>query len=146
MRRGSIDLSVTSSASLIGKPAPISQAREHQSMPDPLSLLLVGRQPGDRADRTGDEYKAIGVAARSVAQQLRQGHRDRHTGEIVVAERRVADMRRHEHFSGVPAGKTILTVGQVAGCEGRVDTDVVLVVCQRLTLTIRETKTPGLVI
>ena len=61
-------------------------------MDDLPKLILVTRQPGDRSDRAGDEKKAIAVARLKRLNLARQHRRDCDSREVVVSERRVANV------------------------------------------------------
>ena len=61
-------------------------------MDDMPKLVLVAREPGERSDRTGDEEKAIAVAGPKRLDMARQHRRDCNAREVVVSERRVANV------------------------------------------------------
>jgi hypothetical protein len=80
-----IDVGSQPSAALIVNAAAVSHAGEHQSVLDAANRVLVLRQPGNRADRTGHEQDAGGIAVRSRCQNLGEArcHGDRR--EVIVA-------------------------------------------------------------
>jgi len=61
-------------------------------MDDMPKLVLVTRQPGERSDRAGDEEEAIALARLKRLDMARQHRRDGDAREVVVSERRVANV------------------------------------------------------
>src|SRR5262249_10684576 len=56
---GAVHLGVAAPGALVVDLARIADARHDQPVPDPSRPALVDGQPGDRADRPGDEQKAV---------------------------------------------------------------------------------------
>src|SRR6516165_1695567 len=61
MRDDAVDCGVAAAALLVGHAASITEAGEHQAVGNALELVLVVGQPSQRADRAGNEQKAIAI-------------------------------------------------------------------------------------
>ena len=59
-----VDLGVAPSRPLVMELARVADAHNHQPVPDPLHLVLVAGEPGDRADRSRDEEESVRVLKR----------------------------------------------------------------------------------
>jgi hypothetical protein len=59
MSEGSIDARVTTTTLLVGESPCITHASHHKAVTDTSRLGLMTTEPGDRADRTGDEQEAM---------------------------------------------------------------------------------------
>ena len=75
-------------------------------------------------------------------QRARQESRDGDAREVVVAQRRVADVRRNEDFVVRRPGEDDLAVGQRPWAERALDADVVLAVLQGVEAPLRHAEAP----
>ena len=115
-------------------------------MLDPRYHVEVSTQPDDRADRGGSEDEAVGKTAGQLRQRPCEQRRDRDAGEVVVCERRMADVRRHEHLVLLLAREETLAVGEMAVGKTAVDADLVDLVLQLEQGVVAETEAPGLTV
>ena len=83
-------------------------------------------QPRQRPDRARREQEAVGVARAPLEQALREHRRDGDPREVVVGERRVADVGRDQHLALPGSPDLELGVGEVARLEGGVDHHLVV--------------------
>ena len=78
-----VDLGVPAAALLVREAAAVAEAGEDEAVADPAHGRFVARQPGDRADRPGDEQEPVRVAARRARRGCRPsegGDRDARRG------------------------------------------------------------------
>src|SRR5690349_19877121 len=99
-------------ALLVVEPAVVAEACQHDAVLDSSGLLPVPRQPGDGADGRRDEQKAIAVPP--LARQQLPGEEDRYgqTREIVIRQRRMADVTRDQDLVAAFAGQEALAVAE----------------------------------
>ena len=83
------------------------------------------------------------MAQRTLEQLTREHRGDRDAGKVVVRERGVADVGRHDHIALVRALDRELGVGEMARLERRVDHHLVVARLQRQELAVREAEAPG---
>jgi hypothetical protein len=62
MRNDAVDCGIAAAALLVGHAASITEAGEHEAVRNALDFVLVAGLPGQRADRAGNEQKAIAIA------------------------------------------------------------------------------------
>jgi hypothetical protein len=79
-------IGISPSAFLVVHLAGITDVGDHQAVLDPLRLLFVQSEPGDRTDRAGNEDKSVRVAKSALAQLLCEKRAQRDAGKIVVAQ------------------------------------------------------------
>ena len=84
---------------------PGSPTHAMTSPPTMLDSAPRSGEPRDRADRPRDEEEAIREPPRSLRQQSPQLGQERDAREVVVRERRVADVGREQNSSSVSPGK-----------------------------------------
>ncbi len=125
-----VDLRVAAPALLVRQPAPVAGAGQHQPVPDPLDPFRVAGQPGDRPDGAGREDEPVGVVGSVLRQCPRQEHRHRDARQVVVGQRRVADVAGDDHLVGDLPGDDVLGVGEVAVRERGVDAHLVVALGQ----------------
>ena len=92
---GAIDLRAATAAFVVELTG-ISDAGDDQTVPDAGSAALVAAQPCDCPDRAGNKQEAVRVAELERREKLRQVSGERHAGQIVVAERRMAGVTGEE--------------------------------------------------
>ena len=107
--------------------------------------VLISRQPGDGPDGARNEQKPVREStAGQRGQPPGQGHGDRDSRQVVVAQRRMTDVARKQDFVLAFTWEIELSVGQVAVFQRRVDADVVLRIRQCRGLLGADAKSPGL--
>ncbi len=116
-------------------------------MADPSQLLPVRRQPGDGADRAGQEEEAVGEPAPLARREPRRElHRHHHAGEVVVGERRVAAVGREQDLFRGLAGEPELAEREAAGEELGIDDHIVLPPGEALDQPVGEAEAPLLLV
>ena len=85
-------------AALVRQAALVADARDSQAMLDAIQRLAVLVQPRQRSDRARREHEPVGVPQLSLRKLLGEHRRDRDPREVVVGERRVADVGRDQHL------------------------------------------------
>src|SRR4051812_41739683 len=111
-------------------------------MADLRSLQLVASQPGDRANRAGNEKEAVRVFERDRSQQFGELSDQCDARKIVVAQRRVAGVARQKHFVASSAWKIVLPVSKRTVLESRVDADFVFFISKLGQLASRQAEAP----
>ncbi len=102
-------------------------------MPHAVERLAVAVEPAERTERARDS-RAGGTCAVSVCSRQRPRERpEQHDArEVVVGERRMADVRREQELGVRRAGEVDLARGERAVLERGVDDDVVVAVGERV--------------
>lgn len=111
-------------------------------MLDPVHPLLVAGEPGDRADGAGREDEPVGVVRRLLRQRPGQERRHRDAGQVVVGQRRVADVAGDDHLVGDLPGDHVLGVGEVAVLQRGVDAHLVVAFGHRVQGVLRQAEPP----
>ena len=138
---------VAASALLVRESRARPQAGQDEPMLDPRDARFVARQPGDRADRARNEQEAVRVSPRRApGQDPRQlgGHGNR--GQVVVGQRRMADMAGDKNLVGARPRHVILAVGQAPRFQRGVDHHVVFAVDELVELVLAQAKPPALLV
>ena len=143
---GAVDVGVAAPALLVGERSGVPDARDHQTVTDAPDVLLVAREPDDRADGAGDEQQPVRVAERAGAEQTAERGEHRDPGQVVVRQRRMADMGREEHLFVARSGNEHFAVGERAGLERRVDADLVVTVLEPEQVVVGEAEAPALLV
>src|SRR5262245_30349204 len=121
----------------------MSDATDDQAVSNAVYAISILREPGDRPDRARNEEDSVRVAQvgpRSEVLDKLNGEAD--SCKVVVAQRRVTHVTRKQHLVLNLAGDEALSIGQRTVLQRRVDTDVVLRVCERFALPLRDAETP----
>ena len=137
-----VDLRVAASALFVRQPARVAGAGQHQPVLDPFHPLRVAGQPGDRPDGAGRVDEPVGVVRRLLRQRPGQVRRHRDARQVVVGQRRVADMAGDDHLVGDLTGDHVLGVGEVAVRECGVDAHLVVAVRQRVQGLLGQAESP----
>ena len=111
-------------------------------MPYPRYDGFVAREPGDRADSPGNKQETVRVAAPRALQVPREVGGQDHARQVVVAERGVTNVTRHEDLVGSFTREHQLPIGQMPGRERRIDPDFVIPIRKRFQLGVRQTESP----
>lgn len=90
---GSIDLGITSPAPLVGDLSAVTHTRQYQAMLDFANRRLIAAQPSNRADRPRNEKETVGISSRARAKSSGQERGKGDSGQIVVCQRWMADVR-----------------------------------------------------
>src|SRR6266851_4062351 len=98
MRYHSVDLRIAAPAPLVHERGAIPDASQDEAMPDAVRCLCVLCQPGDGANRSRNEEKPVSVTPWRRLQPLCKECRDRDAGQIVITQRRVADVAGEKHL------------------------------------------------
>ena len=79
-RRGAVDFHVSAAAFLVVKFAVVTESGEHQTVTYPGNRFGIVGQPGNGADRSGQEQKPVRVSKIALGQKLRKERRHHDAG------------------------------------------------------------------
>ena len=141
-----VDFGVSASAFFVIHLSRVADVGDHEPMLDPVRDAFVQCQPGNRADGPRNEDEPVRIAERTAVQVSRKKGAERHSGKIVVANRRVTNVTGDEHLIGTFPGDQALRIGQVPRFERRVDNHFIQTLLQIIELILAEAKSPALLI
>ena len=144
MLRGAVDVGGAAPAAFVRHRTAIAEPGQHQTVRDPAGRGVVSGEPGDRTDRPGHEEEPERVAPLAIRQQERELSGHGQARAVVVRERGMTRVRRHQDLAVGRARKDELAVRQGAAIvERRVDADLVLAVVERRGVVGRQAEPPG---
>src|SRR2546423_4014865 len=143
MTRSSVSQRVTALAAFVSKAAAVTETAQHQTALDSVDTHRVVREPGDRSDRSRNKEEAIAQSPWTFGESAREIGSDRHPGQVVVRQRRMAAVTGEQNFVGALSRQVQLSPIQMSWRERTVDADVVNVVRQIHKVSVRETEAPA---
>src|SRR5580765_5764745 len=138
-----VNLRISSAASLVCRLSSIAEACQHQTMLDPVRLLFVLRQPSNGTNGSWYEQKAVRVASRGLGEEPGHRHGHGHAGEVVIAQRGMADVTRDQHLIVFMPGKHKLAICKMPVRKGRINAHrISATFAERLELSLRDAESP----
>ena len=112
--RGAVDVGGAAPTALVRDRTAIAEPGQHQTVRDPAGLGVVPGEPSDRTDRAGHEEEPERMAPFATRQPERELPGHRQARAVVVRERGMARVRRHQDLAVGRARKDELAVRQAS--------------------------------
>ena len=93
VRRGAVDRRVTASAALVPQRARVADARDDEPVLDAVERLEVAVEPAERPERPRAPEQPVRVSQLLPGERSGDRPEQHDAGEVVVRERRMADVR-----------------------------------------------------
>src|SRR5690606_28849074 len=117
---------------------------QRQTVFDTPRAVTILCEPSDRTDGPRSVQEAMGVARLATRHFAREKCGNHYAGEVVVAERGVADVRRDQHFVLALPRNHELAVAERSGFERRIDADLVLSFDEGIEHSLAQAEAPAL--
>src|SRR6266850_1931922 len=141
-----VDLGVSASAFLVIHLAGIADIGDDQPMLYPAYRTFVQCQPGNRANRSWNKDESVGIPKPAVLQGPCQEGVEGDPGEIIVTNRRMADVTGDEHLIRTLSGDEALCICQASRFKRRVDNHIIQALLEIIELILAEAESPALLI
>src|SRR5215469_2691434 len=144
MGHGQIDEGVAAPALLVGRPAAIAYAGYNKAVLDSSQVVLVEREPGNGSYRAGYEKKPVAESRLASMEAPRQVSQQGQTGAVVIGERRMTDVGRHQEFVSRFSLVRIFPVGEMAVFQAGIYEHLIYSVWKGQKLIVRHAEAPAL--